>query len=50
MRMLIIGKQGMAHAHELIGSHIESVIRTLANPIMVVQLGFLVLTCFLFCL
>lgn len=33
-------KQGTAHAHKLIGSHIESAIRTLANPIMVVQPGF----------
>ena len=40
MRMLIMGKQGTTHAHELIGSHIENVIRTLANPIMVVQPGF----------
>ena len=48
MRMLIMGKQGTTHAHELIGSHIESVIRTLANPIMVVQPGFQAPTRFLF--
>ena len=42
MRMMIMGKRGTAHAgdHALIGSHIENVIRTLANPIMVVQPGF----------
>lgn len=40
MRMLIMGKQGMTHAHELIGSHLENVIRSLTNPIMVVQPGF----------
>ncbi|MFQ2478551.1 universal stress protein [Aeromonas caviae] len=48
MRMLIMGKQGTAHAHELIGSNIESVIRTLANPIMVVQPGFQAPSRFLF--
>lgn len=48
MRMLIMGKQGTAHAHELIGSHLESVIRTLANPIMVVQPGFQAPSRFLF--
>ncbi|WP_429009678.1 universal stress protein [Aeromonas allosaccharophila] len=48
MRMLIMGKQGTTHAHELIGSHIESVIRTLANPIMVVQPGFQAPSRFLF--
>jgi len=40
MHMMIMGKQGTPHAHDLIGSHIESVIRTLAKPIMVVQPGF----------
>ncbi|QFI54089.1 universal stress protein [Aeromonas simiae] len=42
MRMMIMGKRGTTHAgdHALIGSHIENVIRTLANPIMVVQPGF----------
>ncbi|WP_323944002.1 universal stress protein [Aeromonas hydrophila] len=48
MRMLIMGKQGTAHAHELIGSHIENVIRTLTNPIMVVQPGFQAPSRFLF--
>ncbi|MGE6122819.1 universal stress protein [Aeromonas media] len=48
IRMLIMGKQGTAHTHELIGSNIESVIRTLANPIMVVQPGFQAPTRFLF--
>lgn len=48
MRMLIMGKQGTTHAHELIGSNIESVIRTLANPIMVVQPGFQAPSRFLF--
>jgi nucleotide-binding universal stress UspA family protein len=48
MRILIMGKQGTTHAHELIGSNIESVIRTLANPIMVVQPGFQAPSRFLF--
>ncbi|MGL5089732.1 MAG: universal stress protein [Aeromonas sobria] len=48
MRMLVMGKQGTAHAHELIGSHLENVIRTLANPIMVVQPGFQAPNRFLF--
>lgn len=48
MRMLIMGKQGTAHAHELIGSHLESVIRSLTNPIMVVQPGFQAPSRFLF--
>ncbi|MFM4936855.1 universal stress protein [Aeromonas sp. 30P] len=48
MRMLVMGKQGTAHAHELIGSHIENVIRTLVNPIMVVQPGFQAPSRFLF--
>ncbi|ENC9558730.1 universal stress protein [Aeromonas media] len=48
MRMLIMGKQGTAHAHALIGSNIENVIRTLANPIMVVQPGFQAPSRFLF--
>ncbi|MDM5151352.1 universal stress protein [Aeromonas veronii] len=48
MRMLIMGKQGTTHAHELIGSNIESVIRTLSNPIMVVQPGFQTPSRFLF--
>ncbi|MCE9849468.1 universal stress protein [Aeromonas allosaccharophila] len=48
MRMLIMGKQGTTHAHDLIGSNIESVIRTLANPIMVVQPGFQAPSRFLF--
>lgn len=48
MRMLVMGKQGTAHAHELIGSRIENVIRTLANPIMVVQPGFQAPSRFLF--
>ena len=48
MRMLIMGKQGTTHAHELIGRNIESVIRTLSNPIMVVQPGFQTPSRFLF--
>jgi len=48
MRMLNMGKQGTAHAHDLIGSNIENVIRTLPNPIMVVQPGFKMPTRFLF--
>ncbi|MFQ2317389.1 universal stress protein [Aeromonas caviae] len=48
MRMLIMGKQGTAHAHDLIGSNIENVIRTLPNPIMVVQPGFQAPSRFLF--
>ncbi|MDX7689938.1 universal stress protein [Aeromonas caviae] len=48
MRMLIMGKQGTTHAHDLIGSNIESVIRTLPNPIMVVQPGFQAPSRFLF--
>lgn len=48
MRMLIMGKQGTTHAHDLIGSNIESVIRTLSNPIMVVQPGFQAPSRFLF--
>ena len=48
MRMLIMGKQGTTHAHDLIGSNIENVIRTLANPIMVVQPSFQVPSRFLF--
>ncbi|SIR00541.1 universal stress protein [Aeromonas veronii] len=48
MRMLIMGKQGTTHVHELIGSHIENVIRTLTNPIMVVQPGFQAPSRFLF--
>ena len=48
MRMLIMGKQGTTHTHDLIGSNIENVIRTLANPIMVVQPGFQVPSRFLF--
>lgn len=48
MRMLIMGKQGMSHAHELIGSHLENVIRSLTNPIMVVQPGFQAPSRFLF--
>ncbi|MFQ1865486.1 universal stress protein [Aeromonas veronii] len=48
MRMLIMGKQGAAHAHELIGSNIENVIRTLTNPIMVAQPGFQAPSRFLF--
>ncbi len=48
MRMLMMGKQGTTHVHELIGSHIENVIRTLANPIMVVQPGFQAPSRFLF--
>ena len=48
MRMLIMGRQGTAHAHELIGSNIENVIRTLPNPIMVVQPGFQTPSRFLF--
>ncbi|WP_368192270.1 universal stress protein [Aeromonas sp. s8] len=48
MRMLIMGKQGMTHAHELIGSHLENVIRSLTNPIMVVQPGFQAPSRFLF--
>ncbi len=48
MRMLIIGKQGTTHTHDLIGSNIENVIRTLANPIMVVQPSFQVPSRFLF--
>ena len=43
-----MGKQGTAHAHALIGSNIENVIRTLANPIMVVQPGFQAPSRFLF--
>lgn len=48
MRMLIMGKQGMTHVHELIGSHLENVIRSLTNPIMVVQPGFQAPSRFLF--
>lgn len=48
MWMLIMGKQGTTHAHDLIGSNIESVIRTLPNPIMVVQPGFQAPSRFLF--
>ena len=48
MRMLIMGKQGTTHTHDLIGSNIENVIRTLANPIMVVQPGFQAPSRFLF--
>ncbi|MGL5108983.1 MAG: universal stress protein [Vibrio ordalii] len=48
MRMLIMGKQGSTHAHDLIGSNIENVIRTLANPILVVQSGFQAPSRFLF--
>ncbi|WP_042010607.1 universal stress protein [Aeromonas fluvialis] len=48
MRMLIMGKQGSTYAHDLIGSNIENVIRTLANPIMVVQPGFQAPSRFLF--
>lgn len=48
MRMLVMGKRGMTHAHELIGSHIENVIRTLTNPIMVAQPGFQAPSRFLF--
>lgn len=48
MRMLIMGKHGTAHAHDLIGSNIENVIRTLPNPIMVVQPGFQAPSRFLF--
>ena len=48
MRMLIMGKQGTTHTHDLIGSNIENVIRTLANPIMVVQPSFQVPSRFLF--
>ncbi|MFM4871323.1 universal stress protein [Aeromonas caviae] len=48
MRMLIMGKQGTTYAHELIGRNIESVIRTLSNPIMVVQPGFQTPSRFLF--
>jgi nucleotide-binding universal stress UspA family protein len=48
MRMLIMGKQGTTHVHELIGSHIENVIRTLTNPIMVAQPGFQAPSRFLF--
>ncbi|GJA34679.1 hypothetical protein KAM342_43560 [Aeromonas caviae] len=41
MRMLIMGKQGTTHAHDLIGSNIENVvIHSLANLIMVVQPSF----------
>ncbi|MFM1685338.1 universal stress protein [Aeromonas salmonicida] len=42
MRMMIMGKRGTTHSHDhdLIGSNIENVIRTLANPIMVVLPGF----------
>ncbi|MNU85374.1 universal stress protein [Aeromonas rivipollensis] len=43
-----MGKQGTAHAHDLIGSNIENVIRTLPNPIMVVQPGFQAPSRFLF--
>jgi len=39
--MLIMGKQGTTHAHDLIGSNIENVvIHSLANLIMVVQPSF----------
>lgn len=49
MRMMIMGKKGETHTqdHDLIGSNIENIIRTLANPIMVVQSGFQVPTRFL---
>ena len=48
MRMLIMGKQGTTHIHDLIGSNIENIIRTLSNPIMVVQPGFQAPSRFLF--
>ena len=48
LRMLIMGKQGTTHAHDLIGSNIENVTRTLANPIMMVQPGFQAPSRFLF--
>jgi len=41
-------RQGTTHTHDLIGSNIENVIRTLANPIMVVQPSFQVPSRFLF--
>ena len=43
-----MGKQGTTHAHDLIGSNIENVTRTLANPIMMVQPGFQAPSRFLF--
>ncbi len=50
IRIMIMGKKGETHIqdHDLIGSNIENVIRTLANPIMVVQPGFQAPTRFLF--
>lgn len=41
MRMLVIGRQGEAHEtfSDAIGSHIESVIRTLHTPVLVVAEG-----------
>ncbi|MGY3865257.1 universal stress protein [Aeromonas bivalvium] len=50
MPMMILGKQGTTHVrdHALLGSHIESAIRTLDNPIMVVQPGFEAPSRFLF--
>lgn len=50
MPMMILGKQGTTQVrdHALLGSHIESAIRTLDNPIMVVQPGFEAPSRFLF--